>query len=569
MPSRTRRRAARPLYARPRDGRPHRGARERQGPGVPPEEREQIFEPFHTAASAPASASPSCAGSRASSAGRSVSATPGAAVRFLLRLPAAQPGRHLPDRPAAAGAHEDPGRRRRAGHPLRAGPSCCGRRARRARGGARAGRAGRARRRAGRPRHLRPEHARDERAALLEEVRARHPDTLFILLTAHGDERVAVEALPLGAFTTSRSRSTTTRSSPSSSGRGRCSRCGRRTAPARRAERRHSPASSAARRRCASAAHRAARRTDRRDRADHRRERHGQGGRRPRAARWQPPRARPFIALNCSALPGRARRVELFGHVRGAFTGADRDRDGLFAAADGGTLFLDEIGELAPPRRRSCCARWRSAASRPSARRAAWPSTCASSPRRTGRSDDARRARRVPRGPALPPQRRAAAAAAAARAARGHPRSPLTSSHTSPSGTADRRCPSARAARRALLAHDWPGNVRELRNAIERAVVLAEGDAIEPHDLPACADRQRAPLRPGGRRLAELPWADARARALESFERSFLAAALERHGGNVSATARALGLHRQSLQKMLRVRAASWRRASRCRCDFT
>jgi DNA-binding NtrC family response regulator len=108
------------------------------------------------------------------------------------------------------------------------------------------------------------------------------------------------------------------------------------------------------------------------------------------------------------------------------------------------------------------------------------------------------------------------------------------------------------AARLALLAHDWPGNARELRNALERAVVLAQGEDIDAGDLPASIARGRAALRPDEAALAELPFAAARARALEAFDPAFLAAALERHGGNVSATARALGLHRQSPQKLLR-----------------
>ena len=107
-------------------------------------------------------------------------------------------------------------------------------------------------------------------------------------------------------------------------------------------------------------------------------------------------------------------------------------------------------------------------------------------------------------------------------------------------------------ARRALLAHDWPGNVRELRNAIERAVVLAEGEVIERSDLPLALAGASAPLRPADAVLAELSYGEARERAMDAFDRSFLAAALERHGGNVSATARALGVHRQSLQKMLK-----------------
>ena len=107
-------------------------------------------------------------------------------------------------------------------------------------------------------------------------------------------------------------------------------------------------------------------------------------------------------------------------------------------------------------------------------------------------------------------------------------------------------------ARRALLAYDWPGNVRELRNVIERAVVLVEGETVDVRDLPGQVVGSDGLLRPDDAALAELSFADARKRALETFEKSFLKAALERHGGNVSATARTLGVHRQSLQKTLR-----------------
>jgi DNA-binding NtrC family response regulator len=106
------------------------------------------------------------------------------------------------------------------------------------------------------------------------------------------------------------------------------------------------------------------------------------------------------------------------------------------------------------------------------------------------------------------------------------------------------------AARRALLAYDWPGNVRELRNALERAVVLAEDALIDIGDLPGRVTGAEGPVGPVEAALADLPFQDDR--AARAFERSYLAAALERHGGNVSATARSLGIHRQSLQKMLK-----------------
>jgi two-component system nitrogen regulation response regulator NtrX len=107
-------------------------------------------------------------------------------------------------------------------------------------------------------------------------------------------------------------------------------------------------------------------------------------------------------------------------------------------------------------------------------------------------------------------------------------------------------------ARSALLAHDWPGNVRELRNVLERAILLADGERIEVADLPAQLNQNAAPLRAAEAVLADVPFMEARERAVDAFDRAYLTAALEKHEGNVSATARFLGMHRQSLQKMLK-----------------
>jgi two-component system, NtrC family, response regulator HydG len=260
----------------------------------------------------------------------------------------------------------------------------------------------------------------------------------------------------------------------------------------------------------------------------------------------------PFVAVHCAALPQTLLEAELFGHVRGAFTGADRDREGLFEAAHGGTLFLDEVGDLALPaqakllraleereivrlgatRSRPVDVRVIAATHQPLDRLAA---------QGTFREDLLYRLRVITL--ELPPlrDRRSDIPALVA-----HFLAVFAPRHERRiSGFTD-------AARRALLAYDWPGNVRELRNVVERAVVLAERTTIEPDDLPGQITGSATPLRPTDAALAELPFADARARALESFDRSFLAAALERHGGNVSRTARALNLHRQSLQKLLR-----------------
>jgi two-component system, NtrC family, response regulator HydG len=389
--------------------------------------------------------------------------------------------------------------------------------------------------------------------ALLEEVRARHPGTLFILLTAHGDERVAVSALKSGAFhyipkpfdndeivaVVERAREVLALRAENRRLRdelngGQSGIVG--SAPALR-EALHllgrvAPTdvtvlilgeSGTGKEVFARALHEGSRRAD-----------------------------RPFIALNCSALPADLIESELYGHVRGAFTGADRDREGLFAAADGGTLFLDEVGELAPPAQAKLLRALEERRITPvgSTREVAVDvRVLAATNRRLDelvgagsfRDDLLYRLSVVQLN--LPPlrERREDVAALAthfiAHFAERHARSAR---------------PLSEPARQALLAYDWPGNVRELRNVIERAVVLAEGEAIEPHDLPATVSRSNAAIGPVDAALAALPYSDARARALEAFERSFLAASLERHGGNVSATARALGLHRQSLQKMLR-----------------
>jgi DNA-binding NtrC family response regulator len=260
----------------------------------------------------------------------------------------------------------------------------------------------------------------------------------------------------------------------------------------------------------------------------------------------------PFIAVNCSASPGELIESELFGHVRGAFTGADRDRIGVFEAASGGTLFLDEIGELSEAAQAKLL---RALEEQRVTRVGATTATnvdvriVAATNRnlelmvreRTFREDLLYRVAVVQI--ALPPLRErredimALTAHFIAHFAQRHSVAPRAISEL---------------ARRALLACDWPGNVRELRNTIERALVLAEGDEIDVADLPASVSGSTTALRPAEAVLAELPFADARQRALEAFDRSFLSAALERHGGNISATARALGLHRQSLQKLLR-----------------
>jgi DNA-binding NtrC family response regulator len=265
-----------------------------------------------------------------------------------------------------------------------------------------------------------------------------------------------------------------------------------------------------------------------------------------------PRREKPFIPLNCSALPGELIESELFGHVRGAFTGADRDHDGLFAAAHAGTLFLDEVGDLAPAAQakllraleEGCVTPVGSTSSRPVDVRllAATHRPLASMVDDGTFRQDLMFRLRVVELP-LPPLRERRQDISVLSL---HFIAELAQRHGRPPH------PLSDQAKRVLMAYDWPGNVRELRNVLERAVLLSDTEMIEVADLPESLTTSKGSLRPVDAAIADYPYHEARDRALTAFERSFLGAALERHGGNVSATARALGLHRQSLQKMMR-----------------
>lgn len=388
---------------------------------------------------------------------------------------------------------------------------------------------------------------------LLDRLKEKHPNTLFVLITALGDERTAVRALKAGAydyvpkpFDNEEIRSIVERAREVLSLRAENRRLREEIATEYRGMIGDSPAM-----RETAAFIRRVGPTDVTVLIT------GESGTgKELAARAihaeSPRREKPFIPLNCSALPGELIESELFGHVRGAFTGADRDHDGLFTAAHGGTLFLDEVGDLALAAQakllraleegcvtpvgattsRTVDVRLLAATHRPLA-------TMVNDG--TFRQDLMFRLQVVEL--SLPPlrERRQDIAMLSvhfiAELAERHGRSPR---------------PLSGQAGRVLTAYDWPGNVRELRNALERAVLLTDADTIDVGDLPESLTAREGPLRPVDAAIAEFPYHEARDRALTAFERSFLGAALERHGGNVSATARALGLHRQSLQKMMR-----------------
>ncbi len=220
----------------------------------------------------------------------------------------------------------------------------------------------------------------------------------------------------------------------------------------------------------------------------------------------------PFVAVNCGALPSKLQESELFGHVRGAFTGAVADKVGLFEAADGGTLLLDEVGEMTPRAqvkllrilelgevRRVGETRTR----RVHVRVIAATNADLAEQLRTGAFRRDLFFRLCGLKVALP----------ALRERRGDV--PLLATHFARlfGGAETPPLPIAPEALDRLLVHDWPGNVRELRFTMERAVALSralgreriEADCIDPEGLPGRG--ARAPARPdrggpGGRRRA-------------------------------------------------------------------
>jgi len=251
----------------------------------------------------------------------------------------------------------------------------------------------------------------------------------------------------------------------------------------------------------------------------------------------------PFVVVNCAAIPEQLLEDELFGHVRGAFTDASRDREGLLAAAHTGTLFLDEIGELPLPLQAKLLRVLQSQEFR-----------------RIGDDQDRRVDVRI-----ITATNRDLDQLVAAGGFRQdlYYRINVFPMHLPPlrerpediallvhhfvqkyrarlGKVVEGLTPGALAR---LSAYDFPGNVRELENKIHQSMVVASGPMIEERDIAL----PRAQTSPGARVDVARPFREIKQETIDAFERNYLTELLRVHAGNLAQAARAAGMDRKNL----------------------
>ena len=244
---------------------------------------------------------------------------------------------------------------------------------------------------------------------------------------------------------------------------------------------------------------------------------------------------RPFVAINCGAIPDTLLESELFGHERGAYTGAHIQRKGKLELAEGGTLFLDEVGEMSPPlqvkllrflQEREVERVGGREVLRVDARVVAASNKDLKAELQARRFREDLYYRLSVVNLTLPPLRE-----------RGEDVVLIANTLLQQTGKTHRRkLRFGSSALEAIAHHPWPGNVRELENAVERAVLLARGKLVEARDL--------------GIELKERPTPSLR-EARERAERSALVEALVRTRGNITQASRLLAVSRPTLHGLI------------------
>lgn len=251
----------------------------------------------------------------------------------------------------------------------------------------------------------------------------------------------------------------------------------------------------------------------------------------------------PFIAVNTAAIAESLVESELFGHVKGAFTGAERAREGVFRQADGGTLFLDEIGDMPLNVQTRLLRVLQEGLIQPvgseetirvdvrviSATHQDLEQAIAG---KLFRQDLYFRLRGIEL--AIPPLR-----------ARREDILPLAMEFLGPEKSFSSQ------ATAALVNHLWPGNVRELKQRVQSAAAMAESNCISVGDLGLVPETELEQA-DGFESYYDLPLTEARNLLIENFERAAISRALSTQNGNISAAARQLGVHRQSLQQKMK-----------------
>jgi len=259
--------------------------------------------------------------------------------------------------------------------------------------------------------------------------------------------------------------------------------------------------------------------------------------------------ARPFLALNAAALPDTLLESELFGHARGAFTGAVRDRKGIFEQVAGGTVFLDEVGLMSMPFQAKLLRVLQEKQVTPLGGSRTVPVdfrlvTATAQPLHQRMREGAFREDLYYRlnvvTVEVPPLRARPLDIA------------LLASHFVSKYVDEvpalRTCPITftASALAALRAHAWPGNVRELENCIQRALVAAADGEIRPEHLGLGEPSAGSAVEPG------LSYEDAKQLAVRDFQRVYVERALREAQGNITQAARACGMTRAALQRILR-----------------
>ncbi|MEO8495922.1 MAG: sigma 54-interacting transcriptional regulator, partial [Planctomycetota bacterium] len=255
------------------------------------------------------------------------------------------------------------------------------------------------------------------------------------------------------------------------------------------------------------------------------------------------------VAVNTAAIAESLAESELFGHVRGAFTGAEADRKGVFEQANGGTLFLDEIGDMPAPAQTKILRALQERTIQPigSAKNMKVDVRVITATHQDleqaiadhgFRQDLYYRIKGVELH--VPPLRK-------------RREDIILLANFFLDRIADKLPKAPRFDTRAvdqLLAYAWPGNVRELEHAVAAAATMAADGVIRASDLPMLRSSDESTPDTFAD-LFELPLTEAKAKLVESFELQAITRALQNHAGNVSAAARQLGMHRQSLQQKI------------------